>query len=97
MVRLQMYDHHLSSQFRCRVLPAGSPGSEQESLPVLIESHRDPGHVPHPPRLAVPGGARVEPAPVLDTSRAGQAPGQTGQLSLVELLHYCALIGRELQ
>ena len=54
-------------------IPAGSAGSEHLSPPVLVESHRDLGHVPHPPRLTVPGGARVEPALVLDTSRAGQA------------------------
>ena len=47
---------------------------EHLSPPVLVESHRQPGEVPQPPPVPVPGGARVEPAPVLDAHTAGQAP-----------------------
>ena len=53
--------------------------------------------VPSPPQadvLLVQGGA-VEAAHIVDAGlgRLGGIPDQCGPLSLVELLHYCALIG----
>ena len=35
--------------------PAGSPRPEHLSPAVLVESHREPGQVPHPPSVPVPG------------------------------------------
>ena len=55
-------------------LPAGSARSEHLSPAVLVESHSEPGEVPHPPAVSVPGGAHVEPAPMIDAHTAGQAP-----------------------
>ena len=63
---------------------------------MLVERHRDPGHVPHSPRLAVPGGARVEPVPVLNTSITGQTPdgvldGVQTKVCEIIPVHYDAL------
>ena len=76
--------------------PAAGSWPEHLSPAVLVESHRQPGEVPHPPPVPVPGGARVEPAPVLDTSRAGQSPdglldGLHVEVGVIVLVHYDAL------
>ena len=72
--------------------------SRDQTQPEVVRSWRYPETARHTGRVSLPAGTQATSAPALRGGDQAAAAGRYSQalLSLVQLQHYCALIGREL-